>query len=105
MRRWHITGVAKRDIADIRCFTVEQWGRQKAEEYLSTLYAKIQLVADKPAIGIDRSKNLNLGVEIRSVVHVSHVIYYVVSKTGISVVGVLHQSMVLKTHLLPRLKG
>ena len=103
MKQWQITGKAKHDLASIRRFTLEQWGRQKAEEYLKNLYEKIRLVAKRPSIGIDRSQSLNLGREIRSIVYVSHIIYYTVSETHISVVAVLYQSMVPKKHLLPRL--
>ena len=103
MKQWRLTGKAKRDLADIRRFTLEQWGRQKAEEYLNNLYEKIQIVAERPFIGIDRSQSLNLECEIRSFLYVSHIIYYTVSETHISVVAVLHQSMVPKKHLLSRL--
>ena len=90
MKQWQISGKAKRDIADIRYFTLEQWGHQKAGEYLSNFYGKIQLVAEHPSMGIDCSKSLNLDCEIRSIVHISHIIYYVVLETHISVVAVLH---------------
>ena len=103
MKQWHLTGKAKRDLSDIRRFTLEQWGHQKAEEYLNNLHEKIQLVAKHPSIGIDCSESLNLGREIRSIVYVSHIIYYVVLETHISVVAVLHQSMAPKKHLLSRL--
>jgi toxin ParE1/3/4 len=104
MKRWHISNKAKHDLSDIRRFTLEQWGSPKAEKYLNNLYEKIQLVAERPSIGIDCSKSLNLGRNIRSVLYVSHIIYYDVSETYISVVAVLHQSMVPKKHLLSRLE-
>jgi len=104
MKQWQISGKAKRDIADIRRFTLEQWGYQKAEEYLNNLYEKIQILAERPSLGIDCSKSLNFGREIRSIVYVSHIIYYVVLETHISVVAILHQSMVPKNHLLSRLQ-
>ena len=100
MKRWRLTGKAKHDLTGIRRFTLEQWGRQKAEEYLNNLIEKIQLLAERPSIGVDCSKSLNLGSEVRSIVYVSHIIYYVVSETHISVVAVLHQSMAPKNHLL-----
>ena len=104
MKQWSVSGKAKSDLAAIRRFTLEQWGRQKAEEYLNSLYEKIRLIAKHPSIGIDCSKSLNLGREIRSIIYVSHIIYYAVSETHISVVAVLHQSMVPKKHLLSRLQ-
>ena len=102
MKRWRLAGKAKRDISEIMRFSTEQWGIQKAEDYLSGLYEKIRLAAEHPAIGVDCSKNLNLGHEIRSILYVSHIIYYTVSETCISVVAVLHQSMVPKKHLQSR---
>jgi len=104
MKQWRIADKAKRDLAGIRRFTLEQWGHQKTEEYLNNLYGKIQLVAKNPSLGIDCSKSLKLDCEIRSIVYISHIIYYVVLKTHISVVAVLHQSMAPKKHLLPRFK-
>ena len=99
MKRWSLTGKAKRDLADIRRYTLEQWGIQKAEDYINKLYEKIQLAAEHPSIGIDRSKSLNLGYEIRSIFCVSHVIYYAVLENRISVVAVLHQRMAPEKHL------
>ena len=103
MKKWRLTGKAKRDISNIRRFTLDQWGDKKTKEYLNNLYEKIRLVAEHPSIGIDCSKSLNLDREIRSVLYVSHIIYYAVSETHISVVAVLHQSMVPKKHLLSKI--
>jgi len=102
MKQWHITDKAKRDLADIRRFTLEQWGVRKAEDYLNNLHEKIQLAAKHPSIGIDRSESLNLGYEIRSILCVSHIIYYAVSEKHISVVAVLHQRMAPEKHLQSR---
>jgi toxin ParE1/3/4 len=104
MKRWHITDRAKRDLADIRRFTQEQWGLQKADAYLNNIYGKIQLVSKQPGIGIDRSKSLQLDYEIRSLLCVSHVIYYTVSKMDISVVAILHKCMIPKKHLMLNLQ-
>jgi toxin ParE1/3/4 len=100
MRRWHITDRAKRDLADIRRFTREQWGLQKADDYLNNIYGKIRLVSQQPGIGIDCSQNLQLNQEIRSLLCASHVIYYTVSKMEISVVAILHKRMIPKKHLM-----
>jgi toxin ParE1/3/4 len=64
MKQWSLTGKAKQDLSDIRRFTLEQWGSQKTEDYLNSLYDKIRLAAEHPAIGIDCSKSLNLGFDI-----------------------------------------
>jgi toxin ParE1/3/4 len=104
MKQWRISAKAKSDLADIRRFTLGKWGRQSAEEYLNNIYDKIKLTAERPSIGIDRSESLNLGREIRSILCTSHIIYYAVSKTYITVVAVLHQSMIPENHLLSRLK-
>jgi toxin ParE1/3/4 len=102
MAGWRLTSKAKRDLADIRRFTLEQWGEEKAENYLKTIYEKIRLVAAHPAIGINRSESLNIGSEIRGIVCASHVIYYTILENHITVVAVLHHGMVPRTHLLHR---
>jgi toxin ParE1/3/4 len=96
---WRLTGRARKNLTDIRRFTIEQWGIQRAENYLNDLYEKFRLIAERPYIGADRSKILNLGFEIRSLISGSHVIYYAVLKTHISIVAVLHQTMTPKDHL------
>ena len=103
-KHWRIAGKAKQDLANIRRFTQEQWGHKKAEEYLNNIYDKILLVAGRPSIGIDRSKSLNLGLEIRLVLCASHIIYYIVSETYVSIVAILHQSMIPEDQLLSRLR-
>jgi toxin ParE1/3/4 len=100
MAVWRLTGRAKRDLADIRRFTLEQWGGEKAENYLEAIYEKIRLVAAHPEIGIDRSESLNMGLKIRGIVCASHVLYYTVSENHITVVAVLHHGMAPRTHLL-----
>ena len=100
MKQWRLSGRARQDLSDIRRFTLEQWGAQKASDYLNNLYEKIRFAAARPAIGIDRTKSLNLGCEIRSVPCIRHVIYYTVFETHISVVGILLQRMIPKKHLL-----
>jgi toxin ParE1/3/4 len=100
MKRWHITDRAKRDLADIRRFTREQWGLQKADDYSKDIYEKIRLVSEQPGIGVDRSKSLQLNQEIRSLLCASHIIYYTVAKMDISVVAILHKRMIPKKHLM-----
>ncbi|MDR0652142.1 MAG: type II toxin-antitoxin system RelE/ParE family toxin [Synergistaceae bacterium] len=68
----------------------------------STIYEKIRLVAERPAIGIDRSESLNVGWKIRGIVCASHLVYYTVSENHITVVAVLHHGMSPRIHLLPR---
>ena len=99
MKKFLFTGRAKKDLADIRRFSQEQWGNQKAEAYLSKICEKIRLAALHPSIGIDSSESLKLGLEIRSILCASHIIYYTVLETHISVVAILHQHMAPKLHL------
>jgi toxin ParE1/3/4 len=102
MAVWSLTGKARRDLADIRRFTLERWGVEKAENYLKNIYEKIRLAAAHPEIGIDRSESLNMSLKIRGIVCASHVVYYTVSGNQVTVVAVLHHGMIPRTHLLPR---
>jgi plasmid stabilization system protein ParE len=103
MAIWRLTGKAKRGLADIRRFTMERCGEEKAENYLKNIYGKIRLAAAHPEIGIDRSESLNMGLKIRGIVCASHVIYYTVSEDQVTIVAVLHHGMIPRTHLPPRL--
>ncbi|MDR1873681.1 MAG: type II toxin-antitoxin system RelE/ParE family toxin [Synergistaceae bacterium] len=103
MGKWLLTGKAKQDIVDIWRFTQEQWSVEQAESYLNSLYEKIDLVAEMPAMGIDCTERLNLGVTVYSIVHASHVIYYTLTRKQIVIVAVFHQRMTPRQHLSQRL--
>ena len=99
MRNYRLTPDAQSDLIEIRRFTVSQWGVNQSEKYLSELRQTIRLLAETPSLGKSRP---DVGSEVLSFPHVSHVIYYVVHARQVVVFGVLHKRMVPLHHLAER---
>ena len=91
MSRYRLTPNAQSDLIEIRRFTVKQWGIAQSKKYLSELRQTIQLLAGNSSLGKIRPE---IGEEIFSFPHGSHIIYYVVHERQLVVFGVLHKCMV-----------
>lgn len=99
MRSYRLTPDAQTDLIEIRRFTVKQWGTAQAQKYLLELRQTIRLLAETPSLGKSRP---DVGSNVLSFPHVSHVIYYVVHEQQLIVFGVLHKRMVPLNHLAER---
>jgi toxin ParE1/3/4 len=93
---YRLTSDAQSDLIDIRHYTVKQWGPNQSRKYLSELRKTILALSETPTIG---KKRLEVGEEVFSFPHVSHVIYYTLDNQKLVVFGVLHKSMVPLLHL------
>jgi toxin ParE1/3/4 len=91
MPRKRITERAQKHLIDIRRFTAAQWGREQAVKYMNEIREKMDLLAQRPHIGVDCSKELGQGMRVCLVG--SHAIYYEYDKETLIVDAVLHQSM------------
>jgi toxin ParE1/3/4 len=96
---YRLTPDAQSDLVEIRRFTVKQWGTTQSKKYLSKLRNTIRLLAETPSLGKSRPE---VGSNVLSFPHVSHVIYYVVHEQQLVVFGVLHKRMVPLNHLVER---
>ena len=85
---FRLTPDARDDLIEIRRYTLEQWGADQSRKYLSDLRQTIQLLTKTPSIGKSRP---DVGTNVMSFPHVSHVIYYVIHKKQLVVFGVLHK--------------
>ena len=92
-----ITDRAKRHMADIKRFTESQWGREQSVKYMHEIRVKIELLAQSPQIGINRSEEL--GRSIHSFFVGSHTIYYKYDSKTLVIHAVLHQTMTPQLHL------
>lgn len=99
MLNYRLTPDAQSDLIDIRRYTVKQWGETQSQKYLAELRQTIRLLAETPSLGKTRS---DVGEEVLSFPHVSHVIYYLVYERQLVVFGVLHKRMVPVNHLVGR---
>ena len=98
MLRKFITDAAKVHMSEIRRFTKSQWGMVQSAKYMQEISNKIDMLAQRPQIGIDRSGDLGNG--IRSSFVGSHTIYYRHCSDKIIVHAVLHQSMTPQPHII-----
>lgn len=99
MTNFRLTLDAKSDLIKIRHFTIKQWGSTQSKKYLSALRKTIRLLANTPSLGKSRPE---VGLDVLSFPHVSHVIYYMVHKQQLVVFAVLHKRMIPLNHLPER---
>jgi toxin ParE1/3/4 len=96
MAAYRLTPNAQSDLIEIRRYTVAQWGAAQSRKYLSALRKIIHLLAETPSLGKQRPE---VGANVLSFPHGSHVIYYVMHEGVLVVFGVLHKRMVPLNHL------
>jgi toxin ParE1/3/4 len=96
---YRFTPDAQADLLEIRQYTLHQWGLAQSRKYLSELRKTINLLAESPSLGKSRPE---VGADVLSFPHVSHVIYYIVREQQVVIFGVLHKQMVPVKHLTDR---
>ena len=97
MLKKFITERAKAHMGEIRRFTKIRWGMAQSVKYMQELSNKIDLLAQRPQIGMDRSGDSGAG--IHSYFVGSHTIYYRYDSELLVVYAILHQSMTPLAHL------
>lgn len=100
MATYRLTRDARRDLSTIREFTKDRWGNEQSKKYILELRNVLTLLSDNPLMGI-RRRDIDEGVY--SFPHASHVIYYIIEKKHLIVIGVLHSSMAPSNHLEGRM--
>jgi toxin ParE1/3/4 len=98
-KKYLLTTDAKSDLLEIRKYTKLEWGGEQAREYLQTLQQKIELLSENAEIGKER---LEVGRDVYSFPHTSHIIYYLKAHEQIVIFAILHKSMVPQKHLFNR---
>ncbi len=99
MPNYQLAPDAQSDLVEIRQYTLEKWGEAQSKKYLAELRQTIRLLAKTPSLGKSRPE---VGKNVSSFPHVSHVIYYVVHQQQLVIFGVLHKRMVPVKHLVER---
>lgn len=99
MIAYHLTPDAQSDLVEIRRYTLKQWGMPQSQKYLSELRQTICVLANTPNLGKSRP---DVGANVQSFPHASHVIYYIVHDKQLVIFGILHKRMVPAKHLAKR---
>jgi len=88
--------LAVADLEAIWVYTFEQWGIEQAERYLKSLFACFEDLAENPHLGRQRDE---VKAGYRSFPQGRHVLFYLVVPDGIEVIGIVHQSADVDSHL------
>jgi toxin ParE1/3/4 len=97
MLKWRLSKEAEDDMRNIRLYTQKYWGVEQSSRYIKEIRGKIELVAQNPRTGTDRSHDLRPG--FRSIFIGSHTIYYEFNSKMLTVRAILHQAMTPAPHL------
>ncbi len=89
MSAYVISPQTDEDLQEIYDYSEDNWGEKQAAKYLRDFYAMFELLANNPNIGRRRRE---LGSEIFSIPHVSHIVYFMPWNGEIAIVRVLHAS-------------
>jgi toxin ParE1/3/4 len=100
MLGYRLTPDAQSDLVGIRRFTLSRWGADQSRNYLAGLRRTLRLLTETPSsLGKARPE---IGSDVLSFAHGSHVIYFLVHEQQLVVFGVLHKRMVPDNHLNKR---
>lgn len=89
--RAKLTRTARRDLGDIRSYTIENWGRDQWLRYFAGLSAAFERIADDPICG--RPRNL-IAKGLRSLTFEQHLIFFhPIQHAGgaVIIVRIIHQ--------------
>jgi toxin ParE1/3/4 len=80
---------AEDDLYDISMYTIQEWGLEQADRYISGLQEFCELISDHPFIGRECDE---VYAALRRMEFESHVIFFFAEANGIRVSRVLHKS-------------
>ncbi len=87
---------AERDLEEIIDYTLNRWGVLQVNEYINGLDALAQQLAERPGMGVSNILDV---AELFAFPYKSHTLYYLKKESGISMVRILHQSMLPEKYL------
>ena len=90
MSRCDFTPQAAEDLREIARYTRATWGVAQSRHYRHELELSLKKLGLSPMLGREREE---LGAKVRSFVVGSHVAYYIIARSGVTVVRTMHVSM------------
>jgi toxin ParE1/3/4 len=88
--RFNLTPRAKEDLRGIWLYTIEVWDEAQADQYITQLYERFELLADQPHIGKHRT---DICEGYYCFPQGSHQVFYLIVDDKISIIGVPHKDM------------
>ncbi|MGZ8216519.1 type II toxin-antitoxin system RelE/ParE family toxin [Methylomagnum sp.] len=99
MKDYRLSVAAQSDLREIQAYTKSTWGENQAMKYLSELRSGMEKLAEFPSMGRMRE---DIAKGLRCLPITRHVIFYREYPAGIEIVRVLHASMDVALHFVPR---
>jgi len=90
MSNYAFTPEALEDLDNIVLYTLTKWGKSQAKNYVDNLNLLASRLAETPQLGRPRNELYDV---LYSFPYASHIIYYILSIKGITIVRVLHKNM------------
>ncbi|QFY88484.1 type II toxin-antitoxin system RelE/ParE family toxin [Magnetovirga frankeli] len=89
MASYQLRELARADLAAIWRYTAKHWGQRQADCYLRDLHHACVELADNPYLGRTRDE---VKCGYRSLPQGRHVIFYLITASGVEIIGFPHQS-------------
>ena len=96
MLNYHLTHKAEDDLHNCFVYGVENFGLERAVDYLTTLHDKFLALADNPMLGLDASE---IAPHTRRFSQGQHIIFYQIDGTAVLIARVLRKEMDFKQHV------
>jgi len=94
--RHSIRKLAEDDLERIWLYTNEEWDIEQADKYIRLLVSRFTWISENPLLGKKRD---DVKPGYYCFPEGMHLIFYMITKTGIDIIGIPHQSMDVVTHL------
>ena len=91
MAQHRFSAHAQRDLINIINYTIENWGKTQANIYIDGLEELAENLAKSPTLGTRRN---DLKDGLFSFPYQSHILFYTSTKSGITIIRVLHQHQI-----------
>ena len=86
---------AQDDLESIWLYSYQEWGAEQADKYIRSLLSRFTWLSENPQLGKQRT-------EIKPSYYCfpegMHLIFYKVTRSGIDIIGIPHQSMDIVGH-------
>ena len=87
---------AEDDLERIWLYSNEEWGTEQADKYIRLLVFRFTWISENSILGKKRD---DVKPGYYGFPEGMHLIFYMITKTGIDIIGIPHQSMDIVTHL------
>ena len=93
---YSLRALAQEDLEEIWLYTYEEWGDDQADKYLDLLFSRFTWLAENPLLGKKRD---DIKAGYYCFPEGMHLVFYTLTKKGIDIIGIPHQSMDVIKHI------